>query len=71
MLMLIGYGLIAFLIVNLFVMIVAIYKDYQENKGSVLRAFISITFNLIFGTYGLYTTLVLGALILGILIVFY
>ena len=68
---LLGYGLIAFFTVNLIVMLVVIYKDYQKNKKSIFRSIIAITFNTVFANFGLYVTIVLAALIFGILFVFY
>lgn len=67
----IGYGLILFFLVNFCVMMYRAYKEVKENPKSFFRMLIFIPLELLLGTYGFYVAIVLGALLIGILLVFY
>ncbi|AZV43011.1 hypothetical protein [Peribacillus asahii] len=68
---LIGLGLLLFFLVNLVAWIIIVYKNKKEENISFFKVFMTLTLELILGTFGLYVAIVLGSLLLGIALVFY
>lgn len=67
----IGFVLIIFFLINFFILINHMYREVKENKKSFFRMLITVPFELLLGTYGLYVALVMAALVFGILLVLY